>query len=524
MQQNSHRGSQGINCLSIVNAIETSMVDDCCLSTDRGTRARAGNNVHSLDYIDPATIKCAADIATKILNSLPTKERDKRCQTPEFSVADQDGADLFSQTLFLTCVRKLQALAAMQETEMRKLTNSTGIGDCSPQQQQMDAPDDKQSSRKNFHSREMVYAEISGEQLSPITRHSAAQVQQQHPGYQDRNSYQIESSEVRFESEPYIRPSEQELAARQILANSSALHQDAFPLICERHAEQRTRLPTRKVAWGRKRLQPQVTSSHRVIHAVSIESALLPMCAMCAIKEDAVYSAQDGDKPIIVVRNIDTCICATNILYSLAPNCWLCGDVCKCQSVGSDRRVACSYCELGRIESAILAALEDRRARLVSGQPLILAGVHHVLNCACGNERSTCQEMFRKCVGCGGIKTKAFQHFANDEVILHDLVMSVARKSKSKSMEQADDAKFIYVRPSSTQAWPNSTIGGGSASNENKACLARTVRGVSQHLDLSNSSMTGFEVAFKRDFGQTFEIEAYPSKHAKHDSGQTVVR
>lgn len=111
-------------------------------------------------------------------------------------------------------------------------------------------------------------------------------------------------------------------------------------------------------------------------------TALLPMCTNCATAEGLLTAG-----PLVKFQSKDTCKCATRIIAAV---CW--------------------FCELARMEAIKQLAIQNRKDntfQLVEGVGL--------LKCACGAFPDA-DEVARKCVGCGGVKTAPFFTFSGEEL------------------------------------------------------------------------------------------------------------
>lgn len=199
-------------------------------------------------------------------------------------------------------------------------------------------------------------------------------------------------------------PTQQELQARQLLANGIPSDGQTPASICAPHRQQVRDLQ----AWASipagsyfKTVVPAAPEVFR--ESVTGETALLPMCNGCAIIEGAITATRDADgQTLHQVQVVDTCSCASAITKI---------DPATMQSQG------CWFCELGRIEAAKQIAMKQRALKDVQSEPLRMASNQQVvLSCACGAAVDL-PEIMRKCVGCGGIKTKPFTNFGGNRII-----------------------------------------------------------------------------------------------------------
>ncbi|KAI7328225.1 hypothetical protein KC340_g5226 [Hortaea werneckii] len=131
--------------------------------------------------------------------------------------------------------------------------------------------------------------------------------------------------------------------------------------------------------------------------SITKETALMPMCAGCSLREGAITPVGKGHKGEMIFQKqlVDTCTCGTSIFNG---DCWM--------------------CETGRIEAAKRVAIMHRGNSSRNGS---VAGAANpaILRCACGQQMLT-PELARRCAGCGGIQTAPYRNFYGQGVIFHD--------------------------------------------------------------------------------------------------------
>ncbi|KAI6869932.1 hypothetical protein KC338_g2422 [Hortaea werneckii] len=131
--------------------------------------------------------------------------------------------------------------------------------------------------------------------------------------------------------------------------------------------------------------------------SITRETALMPICAGCSLREGAITPVGKGHKGEMIFQQhlVDSCTCGTSIFNG---DCWM--------------------CETGRIEAAKRLAIMQRGINFQNGS---VAGAANpaVLRCACGQQMLT-PELARRCAGCGGIQTAPYRNFYGQGVTFHD--------------------------------------------------------------------------------------------------------
>ncbi|KXL49933.1 MAG: hypothetical protein FE78DRAFT_67280 [Acidomyces sp. 'richmondensis'] len=146
------------------------------------------------------------------------------------------------------------------------------------------------------------------------------------------------------------------------------------------------------------------------------ETALLPHCVQCAIRDGAVVTNQSDDekdgRKILQVQDKDTCVCASTTVQHI---CW--------------------PCSLEAIQKRHLEFAGRRTINYVSdGQA---RSKHSLTRCECGNiEIPPHVEFVRKCAGCGGFKTSPFKNFAGHIVEFKAAAVDVEGYFDAKSGRQ----------------------------------------------------------------------------------------
>ncbi|KAI6885947.1 hypothetical protein KC360_g5344 [Hortaea werneckii] len=131
--------------------------------------------------------------------------------------------------------------------------------------------------------------------------------------------------------------------------------------------------------------------------SITRETALMPMCAGCSLREGGITPVGKGHKGEMIFQKqlVDTCTCGTSIFNG---ECWM--------------------CETGRIEAAKRLAIMHREISSHNGA-VVDAANPSVLRCACGQQMST-PELARRCAGCDGIQTAPYRNFYGQGVIFRD--------------------------------------------------------------------------------------------------------
>ncbi|KAK4549139.1 hypothetical protein LTR36_007596 [Oleoguttula mirabilis] len=208
------------------------------------------------------------------------------------------------------------------------------------------------------------------------------------------------------------QPNQQELQARQWLANGVRLDGQTPTGVCLPHQQQVRDLQ----AWGGlpagSFFAPRVPAAPEVFReSITSETALLPMCTGCAISEGAITVTSDAqDQLVHQVQIVDTCTCA--------------GDIAKIDPV-TNQSQHCWFCELGRLEATKRIAVQKRALRKANGEPVRMEPTRHTaLSCACGRKVAL-PELTRKCVGCGGVKTTPFINYAGNALVFLEVSETV---------------------------------------------------------------------------------------------------
>ncbi|KAK5126391.1 hypothetical protein LTR85_010627 [Meristemomyces frigidus] len=196
---------------------------------------------------------------------------------------------------------------------------------------------------------------------------------------------------------------EQELQARQWLANGVLLDGQTPTSVCLPHQQQVRDLQ----AWGNvpagSFFDLHVPAAPEVFReTITSGTALLPMCNGCAIKDGAITVTVDAQGQFFYhVQVLDKCTCACSVTRFTQT---------------TNQTQDCWFCELGRIEAAKQVAVKKRVLKMRNGEPVLMDPTKHVaLSCACGGKVDL-PEVVRKCVGCGGIKTQPFLNYSGDEL------------------------------------------------------------------------------------------------------------
>jgi len=146
------------------------------------------------------------------------------------------------------------------------------------------------------------------------------------------------------------------------------------------------------------------------------ETALLPHCVHCAIRDGAIEVVQSADDEeghkILQVRAMDTCICASTTVQH-----------------------ACWPCSLEAIQTRHLEFASRRTVKDVSDART--QSKYSLIRCECGNiEDPQYVEFVRKCAGCGGVKTSPFKNFAGHIVQFEVATLDVGGYFDARSGER----------------------------------------------------------------------------------------
>lgn len=206
-------------------------------------------------------------------------------------------------------------------------------------------------------------------------------------------------------------PSPHDSQARQWLAEGVRLDAQTPVMICRAHQVQVQDLRAWSNTPAGSYFGALVPSAPEVFReTVTRETSMLPICVECAIRESAVLVTRNAAGQLIhELQLVDTCNCASNIA-GVTPVLDADGNTTYNPGQG------CSFCELGRIETAKQIAVKKRAAKTPEGLPVLIPHTNHqALACACGR-LAQLPEVVRKCVGCDGVQTVLFSNFAGDRV------------------------------------------------------------------------------------------------------------
>ncbi|RMZ01132.1 hypothetical protein D0860_07721 [Hortaea werneckii] len=168
--------------------------------------------------------------------------------------------------------------------------------------------------------------------------------------------------------------------------------------LCNHHLTQLHELQLWGSAADKSTFKPTEPCTPAVFNeSITRETALMPMCAGCSVREGAITLAGKGHKGEMIFQKqlVDTCTCGTSIFNG---ECWM--------------------CETGRIEAAKRLAIMQRGINFQNGS-VTGAANPAVLRCACGQQMLT-PELARRCAGCGGIQTAPYRNFYGQGVIFRD--------------------------------------------------------------------------------------------------------
>ena len=169
-------------------------------------------------------------------------------------------------------------------------------------------------------------------------------------------------------------------------------------LLCNYHITQLHEVQLWESAPDKSTFKPTEPCTPAVFNeSITRETALMPMCAGCSLREGAITPVSKGRKGEMIFQKqiIDTCTCGTIIFNS---DCWM--------------------CETGRTEAAKRLAIMQREIGSNKGD-LDAAAVSSVLRCACGQQVMS-PGLARRCAGCGGIQTAPYRNFYGQGIIFHD--------------------------------------------------------------------------------------------------------
>ncbi|RMY07084.1 hypothetical protein D0867_09473 [Hortaea werneckii] len=135
--------------------------------------------------------------------------------------------------------------------------------------------------------------------------------------------------------------------------------------LCNHHVTQLHELQLWGSAPDKSTFKPAEPCTPAVFNeSITRETALMPMCAVCSLREGAITPVGKGPKGEIVFQKqiVDTCTCGTSIFNG---DCWM--------------------CETGRIEAAKRLAIMQRGIGSHNGNSAA-AAASSVLRCACGQQ------------------------------------------------------------------------------------------------------------------------------------------